>query len=75
MANTHRDNINAKLKRRMIEYGRWQRWLEETPRWWRKMMNIRPSRRKQARRLNDIVAGVEDDGDWPDFRRPREYYW
>jgi hypothetical protein len=51
-------------------------WLSECPWRWRHQMMTVPARAEQRQKLHEIVAGKsEDDGNFPDHRKPHVYYW
>jgi hypothetical protein len=43
--------------------------------WWFHDKIIEPSRRLQRDELKRVEKGKEDTGDFPDYRKPYEYYW
>jgi hypothetical protein len=45
------------------------------PKAWDVDFHTRPSRAKQNQWLRLVARGVEDDGNWPDYRKPHIYYW
>lgn len=52
-------------------------WPDCEPKWWQKAYNLQPSRIRQNRLLRAVVRGIDPDAipRWPDYRKPRSYYW
>lgn len=51
--------------------------MSGNPRWWDIVFHTRPSRARAQRLLQAVRAGRRDPDDtcWPDYRKPRSYYW
>jgi len=51
-------------------------WMWRTPWSWRHGMMIVPARAEQRQKLHEVVTGKsEDDGNFPDLKKPHVYYW
>jgi hypothetical protein len=69
-----RDSVTVPLAR-LLKIA--PHWTQNEPKWWRKAMNIRPSRIESNRILARVALGLDPDliRRWPDYRKPRPYYW
>ena len=67
MANTHRDNLNAKRNRRMAPPDDF--WMDREPSWWHQMTTTTPARQKQRRLVHKVLRGDEPT-DWPNWKKP-----
>lgn len=45
------------------------------PHWWDRLHHTRPARAATRARLQQVLRGWSDDGNWPDYRKPHIYYW
>lgn len=66
MARTY--HHGSKQKQRI--FGRFWQWLRNEPKWWQKMTNHVPSRRKER----DMLHRLEEEN-YPDRKKPHKYYW
>jgi ABC-type phosphonate transport system ATPase subunit len=73
MSRTHRDRLNAKRKRRMVKPD-WH-WVTQTPSEWVRVMMTAPARREERDKITAVKKGQDDDGNWPDRKKPHIYYW
>lgn len=51
--------------------------LRNYPRWWDIVFHTRPKRRRDAKRLRQVIHGADPDGiAWElASRRPHQFYW
>lgn len=74
MSRTYRDTRAAKRKRDMAPPDR--HWAQREPSWWHQLHTHKPARRTLSAKLHNVVTErEEDDGNWPDHRKPHVYYW
>lgn len=81
MSRTFRDIRNAKRKR--LAWKDWPAEIQDPvgfysrePSWWHKETTHRPARRDVFQKLHNVLSGrEEDDGNWPDHKKPHIYYW
>lgn len=69
MARTKHHGDKAKQR----AFGENWNWLENEPRWWRKLMKHRPQRRREREALRQALHGGSPD--FPHDKKPREWYW
>lgn len=51
-------------------------WVWREPSWWHQETTHQPARRVTAEKLHNVRTGyADDDGNWPDNRKPHVYYW
>ncbi len=51
-------------------FGDSWRWMRNWPRWWDKLRHHAPARRQER----DMLAKLEEEN-YPDRRKPHNYYW
>lgn len=51
--------------------------MNSSPAWFDRLFHTRPARAKTRRLVADIRKGYRDPDNtcWPDYRKPRSYYW
>jgi hypothetical protein len=74
MSGTFRDVRAAKRKRGLAPPDRYWAWRE--PSSWHHEMTHVPARAELRQKLHAVVSGkAEDDGNFPDHKKPHVYYW
>lgn len=81
MGKTFRDIRQAKRKR--LHWKDWPRelddpkgWTAREPSWWHQETTHQPARADAKAKMHNVLSGRdEDDGNWPDHKKPHVYYW
>jgi hypothetical protein len=54
----------------------YQHWAQRYPHWWDTLFHHAPARRQLRDKLRQVKKGeIEDDGNWPNHKKPHKYYW
>jgi hypothetical protein len=74
MSRTYKDIRKAKRKRKLASPD--ILWVWRTPSHWTHDMMIVPARAEQRQKMHEVMSGKsEDDGNWPNLKKPHVYYW